>query len=456
MTVFCDVNEGSLPLLVDLYELTMCDAYVTLGRNDVSTFDLFVRKLPKERGFLVAAGLSDALDYVTGLKFGSEAVSFLESLKKFSPAFLSYLEKFKFGGDVWAMPEGTAAFAGEPMMRVTAPLAEAQLLETMLLNCVGFQTLIASKAARIVCAARGRPVSDFSLRRTHGGDAGMTASRASYIAGFAGTSNVLAGKEYGIPLMGTVAHSFILSYATELDAFRALSEMNPDNCILLIDTYDTVEGARNAVAVGRELAAKGHRLAGVRIDSGDPLLLSRRVRNILDDGGLQDAKIFLSGNLNEREIERVLANGVPIDSFGVGTSVGVSDDAPSLDIIFKLAEARIAGRDVPVMKMSEGKATLPGKKQVFRSEEAGAYAFDVIALEGEAVPGKPLLEKFVSGGRIVRPPGTITEARARALESISKIPASVKQLASPGGYSVKQSPLLTSLIDSLKKKWVHL
>ncbi|VVC72228.1 Putative nicotinate phosphoribosyltransferase [uncultured archaeon] len=441
-----------MALLADLYEFTMADAYVSLGKNGPATFDLFVRKLPPERGYLVAAGLADALEYVLGLKFSPESLSYLESLKKFSPAFLKFLSNYRFSGDIWAMPEGTVAFGNEPLMRITAPIAEAQILESFLLNCIGFQTMIASKAARVVLSARGKPVMDFSLRRDHGTDAGMKVARASYIAGFSGTSNVLAGKTYGIPLSGTLAHSFVLSFDDEEEAFRAWAEKNPENCVLIIDTFDTIPGARKAVKIGKELDAKGCKLAGVRIDSGDPVILGRRVRATLDEGGFSGAKIYLSGNLDECVIEKVLANGAPIDAFGVGTAMGVSDDAPSLDIIHKLAEATVGGKLVPVMKLSEGKATLPGVKQVFRREEDGKLLRDTVGLAGEKVDGAPLMEQFVSGGTLSRKVETLEEARKRASEGIARLPANVRRLAGPAPYRVDLSEGLSGLIDELKRK----
>lgn len=439
-------------LLTDLYELSMADAYVGLGKNEPATFELFVRKLPPERGFLVAAGLADALDYVLGLRFSPEAVSFLGEQKRFSDGFLKFLESFKFSGDVWAVPEGTIVFGSEPIVRVTAPIAEAQLLETFLINCIGFQTLVASKAARVIYAARGKPVVDFSLRRTQGTDAGMKAARATYLAGFSGTSNVLAGKEYGIPLSGTVAHSFVLSFNDEEEAFRAWAEKNPDNCVLVIDTFDTVEGARKAAKVGKELLEKGHRLAGVRIDSGDLIDLARRVRHVLDEGGMTFAKIFLSGNLDEKAVWTAVANGAPVDAFGVGTSVGVCDDAPSLDIIFKPAEVTIAGTKVEVMKFSKGKATLPGVKQVYRKAEGGEFAGDSIGLQGEDVEGAPLLAQFVSNGTLVKSPETLEEARARAAEGLGMLPQQVRRLSNPAQYRVALSPALSALVEKLKAR----
>ena len=446
------VTDESMAMLTDLYELTMMNAYVLEKRDGLATFDLFVRKLPPERGYLLAAGLEQAVNYLLNLRFSSDDIAYLRKQGRFSEEMLDYLRKFKFTGDLWAVPEGTVIFPNEPILRVTAPIAEAQLFETFLLNVVGFQTLIASKAARIVEAARGRPVIDFSLRRTQGTDAGMKVARATYIAGCVGTSNVLAGKAYGIPIYGTVAHSYVMSFPTELEAFRAWARIYPDNCVLVIDTYDTIQGARNAVTIGKELAKVGKGLAGVRLDSGDPLSLSRKVRKILDDAGLRRTKIFLSGSLNEYVIERLLKVGAPIDSFGVGTSMGVSDDLPALDVNYKLSEVTVRGRLEPTMKLSVEKKTLPGRKQVFRFSRGGMFVKDVIGLQGEHVRGEPLLVKVIENGKLVQRLPPIDRIRARARAQLCSLPAEYKKLKGPKAYPVGLSPGLSTLMRRLERK----
>ncbi len=332
------VTPRNMGLLVDLYELVMADSYLRQGMNQPATFDLFIRQLPPHRSFLVSAGLEAAQFYLEQLRFDDDAIAYLGSLNLFSGAFLEYLRKFRFTGDVRAIPEGEIFFPLEPLMEVTAPRIEAQLVETFLLNTMNFQTMVASKTARIVLASRGRGVVDFSPRRDHGADAAMKAARVSYIAGCVGTSNVLAGKEYRIQVFGTIAHSYIMSFSDELSAFRAYARDFPHNAVLLIDTYDTVQGARHAATVAREMAKRGQKLRGVRIDSGDHAALSRQVRAVLDEAGLRDVQIFLTGELDEYKIERLLNAGAAADSFGVGTELGTSGDAPSIGGVYKLVE----------------------------------------------------------------------------------------------------------------------
>jgi nicotinate phosphoribosyltransferase len=322
------VTPEHLALLVDLYELAMADSYLRHDMNDRATFALFVRSLPPNRTFLVSAGLQTALAGLEDLRFTDETVDYLAGLGLFSDAFLAYLRAFRFSGDVRAIPEGELFFPPEPLLEVSGPRIEAQIVETFLLNTLNYQVMVASKAARAVLAARGRGVVDFSPRRDHGVDAALKAARAAYLAGCTGTSNVLAGLHYGIPVVGTMAHSYVMSFSDELEAFRAFARDFPTNAVLLIDTYDTLQGARHAATVGREMAARGARLRGVRIDSGALAAHSRAVRAILDEAGLRDARIVLSGDLNEHRIAALLAQGAAVDAFGVGTELGTSADAP--------------------------------------------------------------------------------------------------------------------------------
>ncbi|MBU1998625.1 MAG: nicotinate phosphoribosyltransferase, partial [Candidatus Omnitrophica bacterium] len=318
------------PLSLDFYELTMCDAYLRYKKNTQATFDLFVRRLPKKRSFLVSAGLKDILEGINKLRFQEEDLGYLKSLGVFSRDFLAYLRGFKFSGDVWALPEGEIFFANEPVIRVSAPIIQAQILETMLLNIINLQTMIASKAARVVLAAQGRSVFDFSLRRTHGQEAGLKVARSSYLAGFAGTSNVLAGKIYKIPVAGTMAHSFVMSFNSELESFLAYTKSFPAKSILLVDTYSTRRGVNNSIKVALSMRGEGFKLAGIRLDSGDLVCLAKESRRLLDRAGLNYVKIFVSGNLDEIKINELLKKRINADAFGVGTNMGTSSDAPFL------------------------------------------------------------------------------------------------------------------------------
>lgn len=439
------VTERTMALLTDLYELTMAQSYFREGRNDPATFDLFVRHLPPRRSFLVSAGLDTVLDYLERLHFPEEGIAYLRTLGLFDEDFLAYLRAFRFTGDVRAIPEGEVFFPPEPVLQITAPRIEGQIVETFLLNQVNLQTLVASKAARVVLAARGRPVIDFSPRRDHGTDAAMKVARSSYLAGCAGTSNVLAGMVYGIPVYGTMAHSYVMSFDDELEAFRAYARQFPDRCILLIDTYDTLEGARNAVIVADELRARGYRLRGVRIDSGDLLELSRKVRAVLDEAGFADVQIFASGDLNEDRIAELLDAGAPIDAFGVGTEMGVSYDAPALGGVYKLVEDTTGYR----IKRSTGKVTLPGRKQVWRIVRGGRMAGDVIALIDELPPpdAEPLLVEVMRGGRRIHRE-TLADARRRFQERVAMLPEELRQLDG-GPYPVTPSPRLAALVRQM-------
>ncbi len=437
------VDDGNAALLTDLYELTMAASYFAQGMNEPATFELFVRRLPGDRRFLVAAGLDDALHYLERLRFDDAAISYLRSLGIFRAPFLEFLGGLRFTGEVWAMPEGEVFFPDEPVLRVTAPLIEAQIVETFLLNIINFQSLIASKAARLALVCGERQFVDFSPRRDQGPDAALKVARASYIGGAAATSNVLAGRAYGIPLSGTMAHSFIMSFADEADAFRAFARDFPERSILLIDTYDTVEGARRAVSVARELAPEGIRIQGVRLDSGDLGELSKAVRRILDDGGLAETRIFASGDLDEFRISELLESGAPIDAFGVGTQLGTSADAPALGGVYKLVEDS-AG---PKMKHSAGKITWPGRKQVYRRVEGGVMAGDTIALATETgVGGEPLLRNVMAGGARLGEAESLTVIRERCAERLRLLPGSLRRITGPfEPYPVEYSPGLVAM-----------
>jgi nicotinate phosphoribosyltransferase len=433
------VNDDNASLLTDLYELTMAASYFAHAMNEPATFELFVRALPSERRFLISAGLEDALHYLEQLHFAPEELAFLESTQYFERPFLDYLREFRFSGEVWAMAEGEAVFSDEPMLRITAPLIEAQVVETFLLNVVNFQTLIASKAARIAIACGDREFVDFSPRRDHGADAALKAARAAYIGGASATSNVLAGSAYGIPLSGTMAHSYVMSFECESDAFRTFARDFPDRSILLIDTYDTLEGARAVVKVAAELAGEGVRIVGVRLDSGDLATLSIAVREILDGGGCAETKIFASGDLDEHRIAALLAAGAPIDAFGVGTQLGTSADAPALSGVYKLVEDSEGLKS----KLSAEKFTWPGRKQLYRFSYKGRYLHDTVALEEEVVPGGgALLRKVMLDGHALSPSESLTTIRARCRETLAALPDELQSLDGEGLYAVQRTDAL--------------
>jgi nicotinate phosphoribosyltransferase len=437
-------------LLTDLYQLTMAHAYFELGMNDTAVFEPFVRKLPQTRRFLLAGGLEQALAYIEQLRFTTRDLEYLETLGAFSPRFLDHLSHFKFTGAVHAMPEGTPFFAEEPILRVTAPILEAQLLESRLINIVHFQTLIASKAARCVTAARGRRLVDFGMRRAHEADAALLAARAAYFAGFDATATVEAAARFGIPPSGTLAHSFIEAHDREEDAFRDFVRTQRVDTALLIDTYDTERAARRVVELVQELRAGGRnaeRLRAVRIDSGDLGAQARAVRALLDQHGCERIQIVLSGGLDEHEIARLLAAGAPVDAFGVGTALDVSADAPALDIAYKLQQ--YAGK--PRRKLSPGKATWPGAKQVFRDRDAsGTPAGDTIALEGEAhMRGEPLLAEVMRAGQPARPPPSLQAIRLHCRREIESLPAALRELEpGPSPYSVRISRAVQALLTA--------
>jgi nicotinate phosphoribosyltransferase len=447
------LKQENMSLFTDFYELTMCASYFDNKNFEPATFDLFIRRLPENRSYFLFAGLEQALQYLQSIKFTEEHLAYLKN-QGFSQDFLDYLRGFRFTGDVCAVPEGTVTFPNEPLIRVTAPIIEAQLVETFLLNTVNLQTMIATKASRVVHAAKGKTVIEFGLRREQGIDAGMKVARSSYIAGCQGTSNVLAGQVYGIPVFGTMAHSFIMSYPKEIDAFRAFAKTFPNKSTLLIDTYDDISGAEKAAVVAKELEAKGFRLGGVRLDSGDLAQTSKKVRKILDDQGLAYAKIFASGDLDEYKIAELLSNGAQIDSFGVGTKMGTSADRPYLDVIYKLCETMTAdGTFSPIMKLSKDKITLPGRKQVYRFKNAeGNFEKDVIALANEKVQGEPLLVKVMEKGKLIYNLPSLDEIRATAAENLSKLPEHYKALTGAPVYQVELSRNLQNLIKTLKRQ----
>ncbi|HYC32656.1 MAG TPA: nicotinate phosphoribosyltransferase [Gemmatimonadales bacterium] len=430
----------SAGLFTDLYELTMAAAYHRERMTAPATFSLFARRLPHGRGFLVAAGLEPALDYLAAFRFDAESLAYLASLGLFDDEFLGFLAGLRFTGQVRAAPEGMLLGAEEPLLEVTAPVIEAQLVETALLNICHVHTLLASKAARVVLAARGRPVSEFGVRRSQGIDAGLAGARAAWIACCASTSDVLAGATWGLPLAGTMAHAFVTAFPSELDAFRAYARAFPDGATLLIDTYDTLEGARHAATVAAELAARGHRLAAVRLDSGDLGSLSRKVRAILDEAGFPDVRILVSGGLDEHDVDTLLEGGAPIDGFGIGTRMAVSSDAPSLDLVYKMV--RYADRDV--LKLSEGKVTWVGAKQVYRFRQDGRIASDMLALADEPLPdgAEPLLEAVMRDGALTRPHPPLAAARARCAAELAALPEPARRLDDPRAWPVGPSAAL--------------
>ncbi|MFH1817885.1 MAG: nicotinate phosphoribosyltransferase [Pseudomonadota bacterium] len=435
------MNPATSVLLTDLYQLTMLQGYHEAGMADTAVFEFFVRRLRPERGFLLAAGLEQSLAFIEQMRFAPDELEWLASTRRFGKDFLASLETLRFTGDVHAMPEGTAFFPNEPILRVTAPIAQAQLVETRLINLLHIETLIASKAARSVLMAPDKLLVDFGLRRAHGAEAGLLAARASYLAGFSGTSTVLAGQQFGIPLFGTMAHSFIQAHDDEALAFEHFAHAQPDNVVLLIDTWDTEVAAHKVVALAPRLAAAGIRIKGVRIDSGDLAEHARRVRTILDAGGLNDVIIFASGDLDEFALRDMLAAGAPVDGFGVGTHLDTSSDLPYLDCAYKLQE--YAGR--ARRKRSEGKATWPGRKQVYRQHDAdGRMARDVVTLESDAQPGEPLLVPVMRGGRRLAQAPHLLDIRRHAAANLARLPESLRRLES-FDYPVEISPALHEL-----------
>ena len=439
------LSREDAALFTDLYELTMAQGYFSQGMSSQATFSLFVRPSRVKRSYLVSAGLEDVLRYLEDFSFSGSAIDYLRSTSTFTDDFLDYLGSLRFTGRVRAIPEGRIYFHNEPALEITAPIIEAQIIETLVINQVNLQSLIATKAARCLWAGRGKALVDFSLRRAHGVDAGMKAARSSYMVGFSSTSNVLAGKAYGLPIAGTMAHSFVTSFEREIDAFRAYAESFPDDTVLLLDTYNTVAAAAKAADVGREMEARGHRLRAVRLDSGDLLGLSRDVRRVLDEAGLGYVRVLVSGGLDEFQVEELVQAGAPIDAFGVGTRMAVSGDAPWLDMAYKLV--KYAGR--PVLKLSTGKVSLADEKQVFRlRDDEGRLKGDVIGLSDETPPesgAEPLLETFMENGEMLAPPPAIEELRERFRIEFAALDDRFKVVKNPAKYPVRLSSRLRRL-----------
>ena len=429
-------------LLTDLYQLTMIQAYLDSGQTDTAVFEFFVRKLPPQRSFLMAAGLDQALDFLENLRFSTDELNWLEKTGHFNARLVDYLANFRFRGEVHAMPEGTLFFRNEPILRVTAPLPEAQLVETRLINILQFQTLIASKAARMVLLAPDKLLVDFGLRRAHGADAGLMAARASYIAGFAGTATLLAEKAFGIPTYGTMAHSFIQSFDDETAAFEAFARARPQNLTLLIDTYDTEAAARKVVALAPRLKELGIAVRAVRIDSGDLAALAKKVRNILDAGGLRDTGIFASGGIDEDILATFAREKAPIDGVGIGTSLVTSSDAPAFDCAYKLQE--YAG--LPRRKRSTGKATWPGRKQVWRRyDKNGRMMADILSAEGDIHEGQPLIHSVMASGRRIGPQPTLHDIRAHARHELERLPTELRAIGPLVPYPVEIAASLEQL-----------
>lgn len=436
----CLASPGAL--CTDLYQLTMLQGYFERDMQETAVFEFFARKLPGCRNFYLAAGLEQALDYLEQLRFTPAELDWLSGQGLFKPAFLDYLGRLRFAGDVHAMAEGTPFFADQPILRITAPLPQAQLVESRLINLLHFQTLIASKAARIVQVAAGKRLVDFGLRRAHGAEAGVFAARASYLAGFDGTATVLAGAQFGVPLAGTMAHSFVQAHLEEVAAFEHFAHSLPQSVVLLIDTYDTEAAAHKVVTLAPRLAEAGIRIQGVRLDSGDLGEHARKVRAILDQGGLNQVTIFASGNLDEYLIQRLLQEGAPIDGFGVGTHLDSSTDAPALDCAYKLQE--YAGS--PRRKRSEGKATWPGRKQVYRRYDAdGRCLGDTLTLEDDTAEGSALIQPMMRQGRRLRPSPGLDEVRRHTREQLQTLPAALRDLQPAATYPVTVAPALQAL-----------
>lgn len=473
---------GNMALLTDLYQLTMVGGYVQQDKREQwASFDYFFRKVPDEGGYCVLAGLADLIEYLQNLRFSQEELAYLETLGVFPKPVLEYLETFRFRGDLWAIPEGTVVFPQEPLIRVRAPLPEAQLIETTLLNIMNFQTLIATKAARVCWAANGAPVVDFGLRRAHGPNGGLMASRAAYIGGVEGTSNVLAGKLYGIPVRGTHAHSWVESFPSELEAFRAYARVYPHACLLLVDTYDTLRsGVPNAIKVAQELAEQGYRLRGIRLDSGDLAYLSKEARRMLDEAGFSDAEIVASSDLDEWLVESLRRQGARIDIWGVGTRLVTSYTTPALGGVYKLTALDENGkRMVPKIKRSDNpdKITNPGVKKVVRMyDPSGQMRGDVIFLEEERLPRgrsfrvhhpvfphvsktypehfqmEELLVPVFRNGELVYKSPTVREIRENTLKNLARLDSAYKRFQNPHVYHVSLSTKLYRVKQRLLKK----
>ena len=443
-------NAEAPGLFTDLYELTMAAGYFQNGFDARATFELFVRRLPRERNYLVAAGLEQALEFLESLSFSADAIDFLRKQTVFRhvrPEFFDYLAKLRFTGEVWAVPEGAVVFPEESLLRITAPIVEGQLVETRVLSSINFQTMIASRAARIVTAAAGRDVVEFGARRAHGSEAGILAARAAWIAGCAGTSNMVAAKTFGIPAYGTQAHSWIMAFESESQAFSRFMDIFPEHATLLLDTYDTRPALEKIIASGRKPA-------GVRLDSGDMAADSRWVRRELDRAGWKDVQIFASGDLNEQKIATLLRRGAKIDAFGVGSALVAATDTPNLSTIYKLVEVERGGKTREAAKFSEAKATYPGRKQVFRFADArGKWKFDEIVLANEAPRhGTPLLVPVMRDGKRIAPAEPLERARARCAESLKNLPTRLLSLGPAQPYPVRHSKSLRALMRQVRQR----
>jgi nicotinate phosphoribosyltransferase len=436
-------------LLTDLYELTMAAGYLQTGFEARATFELFVRNLPEHRNYLVAAGLEQAIEFLEHVNFNDEEIAYLRSHHVFQyigPEFFDYLRTFRFSGDVWAVPEGTLVFPGEPMLRVSAPIIEAQIMETYLLATLAYQTMIASKAARVVTAAQGRRVVEFGARRAHSAQAGLFAARAAAIGGAVGSSNVLAGQQFGVYTYGTQAHSWVMAHDDEADAFAHFLDAFPERAFLLLDTYNVHDAVKKIIRMGRKPA-------GVRLDSGDVAKDSQWVRRELDKAGWQEVRIFASGDLDEYEIASLLAKGAAIDSFGVGSALATPSDAPLLNLVYKLVEVDRAGKIQGAAKLTQAKVTYPGRKQVFRySNRRGEFEGDKIALEGEAANGgTPLLAPVMREGRRTLPPEPISVLRDRCVAGLAHLPERYCRIDKRAEYPVRYSKQLEKLLDKIRK-----
>ena len=442
-------------VVTDLYELTMAAAYFETGQDYRATFELWTRNLPQKRSCLVCCGLADAVDYLSGMHFTPDAIDYIrrqESFRHVGDGFFDYLAKFRFTGDAWAIPEGRVVFAGEPFIRISGPIIEAQIVETFLLSIFNYQTNIATKASRVAAAAGyggvNRPVVDFGLRRAHGPGAGIHAARAGFIGGCAGTSNVYAGYRYDIPTYGTAAHSWTMAFDTEMESFREYHRIFPKSTILLIDTYDVKQGAVNAAKIGGDLR-------GVRLDSGDIVAQSKMVRKILDEAGLKDAKIVASGDLNEYKISEMLRAGAPLDIFGVGTDLVTSRDEPALQCVYKLVEEEKNGKVIYKIKLSENKATCPAAKQVFRFSDAdGNFTHDIIAKADEEAPdgSEPLLAPVMRGGKLISPLPSLRESQELARKDLARLPGKYKDFIKAAKYPITYSDTLKMLLDKAKRE----
>jgi nicotinate phosphoribosyltransferase len=459
MPIDLRLDPAEIALLTDLYELTVSAAFFDHGFNDIASFEVAMRRMPPGRGFMVAAGVERLIEALEEYRFDAAAIEHLGALQLFKPAFLEFLSNVRFTGSIRAIPEGTIYFPGEPIAEIRAPLIEGQLIETLVLNQLGFASVVATKAARCFAVAGVRRLVDFGPRRAQGADGALIAARSSYMAGFHGTANVLAGKRYGIPVFGTMSHSFVMAHERERDAFNDFVESFPTLSTLLVDTYDTLRGVENAAAVAAKVREKGVKIQGVRLDSGDLHDLSRRARRILDQAGCGDIAIVASGNLDEYKIADLVDSGSPIDAFGVGTALAVSDDAPVGDFTYKLVDYKDRAR----LKTSAGKISTPGRKQLFRAyAPSGSFFADLIGIVDEGtttvvrefkpIPAKTvqLMETMVDHGRRVTPPPTLAEARERVMNGLTTLDARYKTLRRPAEFPVRQTAALSALVISEK------